>query len=369
MTRISVQDGHEVTEITTKRIPAWCRVYAAGEFGIEEDEIKLDNGVKVIRLSDKYRFPDFINDKYRFHKGLDLALVLEKPNVILMHDPQAKDLLTVAQYKKEHPEVRFYVDCHTDYCNSAQNWFSKAILHKIAYRKWIKKALPYIDQVFYISEDCKEFVQDMYQLPDHKLEFLPLGGIILDEDEKRKAREKICRQNGIKPNSIIMLHSGKMGKLKKTLDIMEAMRNIPSDGLSLLIIGEFSLEIKDEALQYIHEDSRIKFLGWKDSQELLDYLCAADIYLQPGTQSATMQQAMCCGCPVVLHPYKSHEKYLKGNGYFVESIKDIANVLNDIVEHPQKLGEMSAASYKIARDLLDYRKLTARLYSNVEQAD
>ena len=36
----------------------------------------------------------------------------------------------VLQYKKNHMEVRVYVDNHADFSNSATNWLSKNILHK-----------------------------------------------------------------------------------------------------------------------------------------------------------------------------------------------------------------------------------------------
>lgn len=75
-----------------------------------------------------------------------------------------------------------------------------------------------------------------------------------------------------------------------------------------------------------------------------------------------MQNSLCCGCAVVLYPHKSHQPYLQGNGYYVESIEDMRRVFQKIVDEPEALKVMSENSMKIARELLDYRKLAARLY-------
>ena len=64
----------------------------------------------------------------------------------------------------------------------------------------------------------------------------------------------------------------------------------------------------------------------------------------------------------MLYPYKSHTPYLMENGYFVKTVADMVSCFEKISEKPELLKKMSDKSYKIARDILDYRKLAARLY-------
>ena len=121
-------------------------------------------------------------------------------------------------------------------------------------------------------------------------------------------------------------------------------------------------EIREEVEPLLKSDSRVSFAGWKTADELLEYLCAADFYVQPGGQSVTMQNAICCGCAMVLYPHKSHKPYLQGNGYYIKTVDDMVNVFQKVADNPDVLQTMSSNSMVIARELLDYKKLAARLY-------
>ena len=75
-----------------------------------------------------------------------------------------------------------------------------------------------------------------------------------------------------------------------------------------------------------------------------------------------MQNAICCGTPVALYPYSSHHPYIDDNGFFVSNEDDYVRVFESILSDPEILTNMSNASYSIARNLLDYKKLASRLY-------
>lgn len=120
-------------------------------------------------------------------------------------------------------------------------------------------------------------------------------------------------------------------------------------------------DVKDKVLDAIEGDKRIHFLGWKPREELIEYLYATDFYVQPGGQSVTMQNAMCCGCAVMLYPYKSHKPYIQGNGYYISDVPDMIRVFRDILENPQRVSLMKEKSYKIAEKILDYQKLAERV--------
>lgn len=121
-------------------------------------------------------------------------------------------------------------------------------------------------------------------------------------------------------------------------------------------------DVEKNVKALIEQDDRISFIGWKNGDELLDYLCACDMYLQPGTQSVTLQNAICCGCPIMIFPYKSHEVFIKNNGFFVRTVDTMTDIFLRIGKNPAILEKTRAASYEIAYNILDYRKLAARLY-------
>ena len=92
-----------------------------------------------------------------------------------------------------------------------------------------------------------------------------------------------------------------------------------------------------------------------------DLLCAADVYVQPGTQSATMQMSLCARCPVVLEDVPSHAPFVDGNGWLLKDTNDLPAVFRGISENSSALAPMAAGSLEIALRLLDYRTLAARV--------
>ena len=103
------------------------------------------------------------------------------------------------------------------------------------------------------------------------------------------------------------------------------------------------------------------YLGWKNSEELIKYIAASDLYLQPGSQSATMQNALCAGTPVLIENVKSHEAYMSGNAFIINNYEDMEIVFAKICEDPSVLKKMSERVYDLAVNNLDYKKLAERI--------
>ena len=206
-------------------------------------------------------------------------------------------------------------------------------------------------------------------VPKEKLEFYPLGGFVRNKEEREKIGAQIREKENISKDGIIFCHSGRMCGEKRTEDIIDAFSAVHDTRFVLLIIGVIMDDVKEQVMPKIQKDSRIKYLGWKNGDELNDYLCATDCYVQPGGQSATMQNAICCGCAVMLYPFRSHEPFLKGNGYYVSSVEDMKNAFENISKDPSILAQMRDNSYVIAHELLDYEKLAERICKAVPQGE
>jgi glycosyltransferase involved in cell wall biosynthesis len=329
---------------------------------MEPSEYINDDGIKVIRIPYSSFLPQKLMKKVRSYKGTINHIEKFKPDVILFHGASAYEIIKIAKYKKQHPKVKLYVDNHAYYVNTARDFISRNILHGGLYKYSLKKALPYIDKLLCISLESYDFVHDLYHVPTDKLELYPLGGIIYEGDEYCARRDRIRTELRLGQEDILIVHSGKMDPNKRTEDLLIAFNKVKSDKLSLVLIGDIPDDMKDLYLPLIKSNSRVRFLGWKSSEELLEYLCAADLYAQPGSQSVTMQNALCCGCPVLLYPHKSHEIYLKRNGFFAKSVDEMADVFDKINSNPSILKDMHEESYNIAHKLLDYKMLAARLY-------
>ena len=327
---------------------------------VEPATYYTETEIPITRVPYKKWLPLFLAKKVRAYKDVPRLIEDFMPDVIVFHGMPAYELINVVKYVKENPNVTLYVDSHEDYNNSARNFLSKFFLHRIFYRSIIKKCLPYVNKVLYITEETKDFITTEYRVPENKLEYYPLGGEVVKREEKEKIKSEIRKQLSIGENTILMFHSGKLDRLKKTADIIRAINKINSDKILLLIAGNIPPDYA-ELQQEISKCERVKWLGWLNGDEVRQYLCACDLYAQPGSQSVTAQNAMCCGTPVMLYPHKSYEKLCKDNVIWVRDSEDIYSVLQEILDKPEYLKRMSEASFSLAHKLLDYDVLAKKI--------
>ncbi len=354
--RQNKEDGHDV------KILASTETFIDGELGyVSEGRYINEDKIEVTRVPYKKFLPHRIMRKLRFYKNVRYNLERFKPDIIFFHGTAAGELNTISKYMKKNSGVTLYLDSHEDFNNTARTIPSK-FFYKHIQGIFLKKVLKYTKKIFYISRETKEYLKEMYNITEEKLEWYPLGGIIFEPQVYNKNREEIRESLGIGEKEILFVHSGKMDKLKRTSNILRAFTNVKDERFRLALIGSFPDEVWEDVRKYIETDDRISYLGWKSGEELLEYLCAADMYLQPGTQSATLQNAMCCRCAVMIYPYSSHQDYLKGNGFFVKDEGDIEEGLKQISVNPDMLVEMQKKSEEIAEKDLDYKKLAAKIY-------
>lgn len=320
------------------------------------------DGANVVRLPYNEFVPKKIRHKFRSYDGLFNELSKFVPNIIYFHGISAYELLVVKKYKILNPKVKFIVDVHSDKNNSATNWISKNFLHKVFYKSIFQSTLPYIDKVFCCSMEAMDFAIELYGAPKEKAEFYPLGGFCLDDQEYNSKREKQREQLKLTDNNIMLLQTGKFNKKKKLLEALENFIKVDDPSLVYIVAGSLEQDIKDDALKLISLDKRINYIGWVDAERIESLLCASDVYIQPGSQSATMQQSLCLRNPVVLDNVKSHYPFVKGNGWLIDSTDELEGIFNVIVKSKDNLNSMSKFSFSIAHNLLDYKKLAHRIY-------
>lgn len=356
LVRQNVDDGHDVLVVasTESLTPKNKLVY------LNEGEYVGADGARVRRLSYAGFFPSAIKRKVRAYKNLYHEIDNFTPDTILFHGLSSWSLITAAKYcaTKRMP---LFVDTHTDLNNSARSWLSFWLLHSLFYRAIIARCLPTIRMVLCVSVDSMDFARDVYRIPDSHLEFFPLGGAIPSEAEKKHFRTNIFQEHGLSPQTILMVQSGKFNSKKRIVNTLESFSRVEDPDIRLLLAGELDESIRLEALSLVSADPRVELLGWVTPDELYRILCAADVYLQPGSQSATMQQAICCGCMVVLDNVVSHRPYIDGNGFLINGHEEYSDLLRKIAGREFDLYRMGLRSAEIGADLLDYRKLAARI--------
>lgn len=354
---INRQDGHDVLVVSDcKRFEGARLVDTA-----PEDRI-LANGARLVRLAFDWTGPRYLTEKIKRTRQLFPLLEEFRPHAILYHGVIGWELQTLGRYKRRYPEVKIYIDSHEDRHNSATNWLSYHGQYRLLTRWLAHRVMPYVEKILYISAETKDFLIDVLDLPEEHLEYYPLGGIVVADEKRRAIRRAERLKLGLADDQIVFLHSGKMEIRKRTLEILAAFRSVPDISARLVLVGSLEDDVRSGIEAAIQADERVLYLGWKNSTGLNDIMCMADIYVQPGGQSASLQQAICCGLPVMVFPYPSHVPMVQGNGFFVSTESDMAASMKELVAQPELVPAMRAASYAIATDLLDYRKLAARLY-------
>lgn len=352
--KAAIERGDEVLVIASQY------TYINGRTAILNKNEQI-SGYRIIRLPYLYIFNTFISRKIKKVSGLYAEIINYAPDLIFFNCAQVYDIMLCEKLKSKIPNLKIVLDFSTKFINSARNWLSREILHKIIYRYWIQKALPYVDKVFYISIESKEFAHDIYGIPNNLMEHNNLPGQIINEDIKNRIKKEIRIKHHLNDSDIIFAHSGKMGKLKKTIDLLNIFNGINDNRFHLFIIGSFLDGIEEEAMSLIHSDNRIEYLGFMSGDELTRYICAADMYLQPGTISQTSQTAICCGTPICFTSVPTNKELYNGNGFFIDTDKELKNALTKISKEPEILSEMSKKSYILARKELEYTVLYKKI--------
>jgi 1,2-diacylglycerol 3-alpha-glucosyltransferase len=350
-----VQDGHEVLVIASTETHS-----AEGKVTyITPREYQSVEGARVIRIPYSRILPKKLMRKLRMHNGLRKLLDSFRPEVILFHGTCGWELLTVTQYVKNNPETLFYVDSHEDKYNSGRTWLSKELLHKQYYGKILRCVAPFVRKVLCYSKESMAFVEETYLISREQLELFPLGGIPIPDDEYELRRTVTRKELSLNDGQTLIVQSGKLTRRKKILESLAAFKSIENKNLRFIIVGVIEKAIENEVIARIEADERVRFLGWQSFEELTNTLCAADIYLQPGTQSVTMQQSLCCRCAVVLDDVPSHHMYVQGNGWLVERDGTLESVMGKIAN--ADLESMKSVSHQIAKKYLDYAVLATRV--------
>jgi glycosyltransferase involved in cell wall biosynthesis len=235
-------------------------------------------------------------------------------------------------------------------------------LHRFFYRHYFWKYVKYAEKVYYVTPESILFLKELYGFDnERKLEYLPLGGYIINENERFKIRKYVRRDLMISDNDIVLIHTGKLDVKKKSLELIKAFCEIKAENIKLLIVGMFSDDVYASVKDLIEFDDRILFLGWKEAEELQNYLCASDIYIQPGSRTVTVQNAVCSGCAIITNRSLCYTHLFANASMYAETKEEIIETLEMIIDKPEIIHHKKKILMEIAQEKLDY-KIIANKY-------
>lgn len=345
-----VKQGHEVTVIAS--------LMSFDERGrasfLDKPSSYFDsNGFKVVRLA--YKKPEKWNRLFRHYVGLKDALIDAEPDVIFMHCSSFGDTPIVRWYLNNHPQTLLYADNHADYINSASNWLSKHILHKIVWRYYTKVVEPYMIKYWGVTPMRCRFVQEMYGVNPNIVDYLPLG---VDDDLIPKDREaiidKVRSELGILKTDFVIVSGGKIGKPKNIHILIESLREIDNPKIHLILCGVLNPE-----MEYLKEsfdnNKRIHYLGWCNAERVMECMIASNLACFPGTHSTLWEQAVGVGIPSIFKRWPEMEHVnVNGNCVFVkgEDKGELIKVITNLTTDEEEYNRMNKFAKEASRNFL-----------------
>lgn len=356
---LSIQHKKEGNDVS---IIARCEEYDKEEI-IQKQPCTYINqyGIKVYRLESHLKFNNWISNKLGLYKNIKKILEEEKPDIIFCHGFQFFSIINICEYVKANNNVKIFVDSHADENNSAKKILSKYVLHKIYYKMLLKKALKYSKKILCVSKSVIDFMTTVYNLDNKYLELYPLGGIRINLSEFEKVQ--IRHYLDIKKDELIIVHAGKLNKLKKTYELVKItnkyLEKKKDSRIKLLVFGSFEGNYYNEIQPYLNE--KIIYKGWVNGSDLLKILSIADVYSQIGSQSASLQNAACCGCALMVYPHDTYTDVFANEIEYVQNEEDIIKFYEHI-ENEKYLNKLKYKTHEIALKRLDYSNLSKIIY-------
>ncbi len=229
----------------------------------------------------------------------------EKPDLIYIHDIMP-NMMEMLDYKKRNPKVKMIMDYHADYSNSAHNWISLNVLHKIIRKKiYMDPIKEHIYRFYPIIPGSIKFLNEVYNIALNDMEVLPLGADIdlVNEIKNSNIREIIRDKFGITKEDVVIFSGGKFTSAKKTHLLISALKIINDRRLHLFVVGdadEYNSDYKNNLLDLSKGNENIRFLGWQNNKSVYEYLSASDLAVFPASQSIMWLQAIASGLPIIV---------------------------------------------------------------------
>lgn len=349
--------GHNVYVITSM----YC--YKEGELVKDRNNRFIDvNGILVIRLENKNN--NFFS-KIPIYNNFIETLCSLKPDIIFSHGCQYRDSKKIVDYVKKHLNVKMFVDNHADYSNSATNFISKNILHKIIWRYYAQKMIPYTETFWGVLPARVDFLIDVYKIPKEKCKLLVMGA---DDDlvifsAAQENMNTIKKKYSIKKDDFLVVTGGKIDAAKRqTILLIKAILYIQNPKIKLIIFGSISEDIKYEVMQLV-DNERIIYAGWISPDESYNFFAASDLVVFPGRHSVFWEQAAGQGKPLICKSWPgTHHIDVGGNVIFLhdDSVDEIFRIIKDITDNKNRYSNMKKSAMAKAMKIFSYMEIAKK---------
>ncbi|MBN1538949.1 MAG: glycosyltransferase family 4 protein [Candidatus Thermoplasmatota archaeon] len=358
--------GHEVHVITSDRIFPFKNVdKMLSDIGSPYKDRKRPVGVERMEGFTVHRLRTSFEILYDMivYKGIEEELARIRPEVVHAHNlwtwgtrcaSKAKGKLGYKLIVDEHGYSTTYDQART-FRNFLLDMEYRLLRAPIA-RRSLRKA----DEVVAICEETVDFLKDFYHYD--RAHLIPLGVDHRRFSFRKDARERTRKELGIEKDEHLLITAGRLDSAKKIEHFIGAVNLMDRHDITFIIVGQGD----DKYLGMLRKKAgpRVRFLGFKRSEELADLYCAADLGLW-GKASITIREAMGCRLPLVLFDEPNMKDLLKwDNGVYVKQEPDgIAGTITELLDDPVKRKEMGARGRKGVQEELSVEVEAIKLLS------
>ena len=323
-----------------------------------------ENGVPVTRLPYVNWLPGIFSRKLRVYKGLMQKLLEIKPDIIFLHDIQFLDIVEIVKYVKNNPNTKVFVGGHTDFINSARNWLSKNILHKIIYKWCAKKIEPYTEVFFGVTPLRANFFEEVYGINKDKIDVLFLGhdDTVSLEKSKTEIRQITRSKYNINEDDFLIVTGGRIDERKKIHHLIKAFLELNLEKSKLLVFGEATPQMKNE-IKSLSSSKNVIHVGWAEQKEIRNFLLASDIAFYPGTHSVIWEQTVGLGVPAVFKKWEGMDHIdLDGNCIMLNQgdIHEISRIIKSLVFDKKLVSKMADVSMDKGVRIFSYSSIAKK---------
>jgi glycosyltransferase involved in cell wall biosynthesis len=218
-------------------------------------------------------------------------------------------------------------------------------IYNLIYYLFKKLAMPMIldssDQMVAITDETKNFMEDMYGIPKSKIEVIPLG-----VDTKLFKRDPIARMHvrskyNIQIHDIVFIYVGKVIPVKGVHIFIEASLKLMTNyhNVKIIVVGG-SLPNYEYLIKQIIKSSKFSnnftIIPVVPNEELCKYYSAADVGVWPFQCTISMKEALSCGLPIIISNDSGEPEIVnKGNGLMYKdgNINDLREKMEILMDN------------------------------------
>lgn len=267
-------------------------------------------------------------------------------------------------------EVPLVVTLHTILKTPSYN--EKAVLQEIG-----KMA----SKIVVMSQKAIDFLVNIYDIPNHKIEFIEHGVPDINYDyQTSKSEFKL-------DNKKVLLTFGFVGRSKGIETVINALPKVVEKHPDVIYIiggkthpnvlrhsGEEYRIFLMRLAKKLHLEEHVLFLNeFIEVKELFKYLAATDIYLTPYLNEAqitsgTLSYAIGVGAAVLSTPYWHAQELLandRGKLFDFGDSSGLSEIVNELLDNPEELKKLKQNAYAYGKNIT-WPKVGQKYYASIK---